>query len=133
MTQKQIVLDVLRKLNKVAIAEEVIAAIENDPAMSLAEKVRVGKNVHGCLSTLHDEGRIRRACVSTNPETGASVYAYEVEQIQRKSTVKVEKGYKQKCEALERELAEERERNEYLVERNAKFIDKLKELGAYPL
>lgn len=121
-TRKEIVVSILRTIGRPAIAEEVIAILDSDSSMPLADRVRIAKEVHGTLSTLFDEGKIRRSGLKINPATGAEVYAYEVETIARGPREKVSKGYKEKYEDLQKQFKEETERNEFLVQRNLRLI-----------
>lgn len=130
-TRKQIVLAILRQIGRAATAEQVIETYDRDNQdQSVTERVRFGKEVHGTLSTLFNDGKIRRAGTVLNPASGAEVYSYEVEQIQRAPREKVSKGYKEKCDALEKQLKEENERNEFLVMRNQRLIGEVEGLKA---
>ncbi len=104
-TRDEVVLQVLLAL-KEGSAFDIIRQYEKDhPGMRAEDMQRFCAGVHGSCSQLHDKGKIRRVRVINNPTTGAEVYVYAVEAIQRRPTEKLEKGYKEKAERLELELA----------------------------
>lgn len=96
--------------------------------MSGEEKHRFWQGVHGSCSKLHDDGRIRRVSTKVNPTTGAEVYVYAVEEIQRQPQVKVTKSWKDKCLALQAEMKEKDEQIEFLIMRNDKLREELEKL-----
>lgn len=99
-----------------AIAEELIEKYDNDnPGQSLPERVRFGKEVHGTLSQLYDAGKVARSRTRLNPASGAEVYEYVIETIQRAPRDKVSKSYKEKYELLVQEISLERSRKEKQV------------------